>query len=87
VNRRSHKLVAEERARRPSLSLVTPPATTHSAWSRSAEQTHELQLTFAELALIYKSLQASKALGVLPPQDEVVNDTIQLVDQALERAA
>ena len=46
-----------------------------------------LQLTFDELALIYKSLQAAKALGALPPQDELLNDRIQLVDQALNRAA
>ena len=49
-------------------------------------RTHELTLTFDELVLIYKSLQAVKTLGALPPQDEVLNDTIQLVDQALNRA-
>jgi hypothetical protein len=27
-----------------------------------------------------------KTLGALPPQDELLNDTIQLVDQALNRA-
>jgi hypothetical protein len=42
-----------------------------------------LQLSFGELALIYKSLQAVKTLGALPPQDELLNDTLQLVDQAL----
>jgi hypothetical protein len=47
---------------------------------------HELTLTFDELALIDKSLQAVKALGALPPQDELLNDTIQLVDQALNAA-
>src|SRR6266536_2626104 len=31
---------------------------------------------FDELALIYKSLQAAKTLGALPPQDEVLNDTM-----------
>jgi hypothetical protein len=49
-------------------------------------QTYELRLSFAELALVYKSLQAVKALGALPPQDELLNDTIELVDQALKRA-
>jgi hypothetical protein len=34
----------------------------------------------------YKSLQAVKTLGALPPQDELLNDTIQLVDQALNAA-
>jgi hypothetical protein len=33
-----------------------------------------------------KSLQAVKTLGVLSPQDELLSDTIQLVDQALNRA-
>jgi hypothetical protein len=44
------------------------------------------RLSFRELALIYKSLQAAKTLGALPPQDELLNDTIQLVEQALNRA-
>jgi hypothetical protein len=39
-----------------------------------------------ELALVHKSLQAVKTLGALPPQDELLNDTIQLVDQAMKRA-
>ena len=47
---------------------------------------HELEVTFDQLALIYKSLQAVKTLGALPPQDELLNDTIDLVDQALTRA-
>jgi hypothetical protein len=33
------------------------------------------------------SLQAAKTLGALPPHDELLNDTIQLVDQAFNRAA
>jgi hypothetical protein len=53
---------------------------------RSDAQTRELKLTFDELALIYKSLQAVKTLGALPPQDEVLNDAMQLVDEALNRA-
>jgi hypothetical protein len=43
----------------------------------------EVRLTFDELALIYKSLEAVKTLGVLPPQDELLADTIQVVDQSL----
>jgi hypothetical protein len=46
----------------------------------------ELTLTFDELALIYKSLQAVKTLGALPSEDELLDDTIQLVDQALNDA-
>ena len=49
-------------------------------------KTHELKLTFGELALIYKSLRAAKALAALPPDDELLNDTIQLVDQTLNKA-
>jgi hypothetical protein len=45
-----------------------------------------LQLTFDQLALIHKSLQAVRALGVLPPRDELLDDTMQLVDQALDEA-
>ncbi len=46
----------------------------------------ELMLTFDQLALIYKSLQAVKSLDALPAQDELFDDTIQLVDQALNDA-
>jgi hypothetical protein len=45
-----------------------------------------LELTFDHLALIHKSLQAVRALGVLPPRDELLDDTMQLVDQALDEA-
>jgi hypothetical protein len=74
-------------ALRPNLTLVPTPSTTAaSAQRRREEDRHELKLTFGELTLIYKSLQAVKTLGSLPPQDEVLNDTIQLVDQTLNRA-
>jgi hypothetical protein len=43
----------------------------------------ELRLSFDELALIYKSLETVKTLGALPPQDELLEDTIQIVDQSL----
>jgi hypothetical protein len=45
-----------------------------------------LELTFDQLALIHKSLQAVRALGVLPPRDELLDDTMQLVNQALDEA-
>jgi hypothetical protein len=45
-----------------------------------------LELTFDQLALIHRSLQAVRALGVLPPRDELLDDTMQLVDQALDEA-
>lgn len=47
---------------------------------------HKLEVTFDQLALIYKSLQAARTLGALPPQDELLNDTLDLIDQALTRA-
>ena len=46
----------------------------------------ELRLTFDELMLIYKSLQAVKTLGALPPEDELLEDTIAEVDRALDNA-
>jgi hypothetical protein len=46
-----------------------------------------LRLSFDELALIYKSLEAVKTLGALPPQDELLEDTIQVVDQSLNAFA
>ena len=65
---------------RTRLSIDVPP-------TRSAPATkQELTLTFDELALIYKSLQAVKALGAPPSEDELLEDTIQLVDQALNDA-
>jgi hypothetical protein len=47
---------------------------------------HQVQLTFDQLALIYKSLLAVRALGVWPPRDELFDDTMQVVDQALDEA-
>jgi hypothetical protein len=47
---------------------------------------HHLQLTYEQVALIHKSLQAARTLAVLPPQDELLDDTIELIDQALEHA-
>jgi hypothetical protein len=48
---------------------------------------YELTLSFDELTLIFKSLLAAKSLGVLSQNDEVVDDTIQLVDQVLSGEA
>jgi hypothetical protein len=62
---------ASEDGVRPSLRLVTSSrAATGSRSHRTDEQIHELKLTFGE-PLIYKSLQAVKTLGALPPQDEL----------------
>jgi hypothetical protein len=48
--------------------------------------TYDLKLTFGELTLIYQSLLAVRALGVLAVQDELLVDATQAVDQALARA-
>jgi hypothetical protein len=61
-------------------------ATNGSTWPGLDHQTHELKLTFGQRALVYKSLQAVKTLGALSPQDELLNDTIQLVDLAMTEA-
>ena len=45
-------------------------------------ETHELKLTLRELSVIQRALQAAKTLGALP-DGELLDDTIQLVDQAL----
>jgi hypothetical protein len=45
-----------------------------------------LELTFDQLSLVHKSLQAVRTIGALPPRDELLEDTIELVDQALDRA-
>jgi hypothetical protein len=86
MNRLRDRRRTSQRADRPTLSLVTTLATARSARQIADPQTYELQLSFGELALIYKSLQAVRTLGALPPQDELLNDTLQLVDQALNRA-
>jgi hypothetical protein len=48
--------------------------------------TYDLKLTFGELTLIYQSLLAVRALGVLSVQHELLVDATQAVDQALARA-
>jgi hypothetical protein len=55
--------------------------------SRSDEQRIELTLSFGELTLVHRSLEAVKTLGAFEPQDELLNDTIDLVDLALNEAA
>jgi hypothetical protein len=52
----------------------------------AAARTHELRLTYGELSLVYRALQAARTLGALPEENELLDDTIQLVDQALNGA-
>ena len=47
---------------------------------------HKVQLTFDQLVLIYKSLEAVRTLSVLPQGDELLAETIEIVDRALEDA-
>jgi hypothetical protein len=69
------------------LSLVrTPPPSRGSAWGGGEAEDIELKLSFRQLTLIHKALQAVKTLGALPPQDELLQDTLHRVDLALDEA-
>jgi len=76
-------------ATRPIAHIGRAPVDRIRAWStsgppkRRGASPKEVRLTFGELALIYKSLEAVKTLRALPPQDELLEDTIQIVDQSL----
>jgi hypothetical protein len=67
------------------LSLVTPPSS-GSTWRDSEAEDIDLKLSFRQLTLIHKALHAVKTLGALPPQDELLNDTLHIVDLTLDRA-
>ena len=62
---------------RPALTLVEPA---------TGRPRLALMLGFRELALIYRSLKAVKTLGAPPLEDELLDDTIELVDRALHEA-
>jgi hypothetical protein len=47
---------------------------------------YKLQLTFDQLVLIYKSLEAVRTLALLPRGDELLDETIAIIDRALEDA-
>jgi hypothetical protein len=51
----------------------------------SHRERHEVKLTFAELTLVYKSLQAARTLA-LHRDAELLDDTMQMVDQVLNSA-
>ncbi len=42
-----------------------------------------MSFTFRELTLIHKSLQTVRTLGFFAPQDELLDDTVHLVDLVL----
>jgi hypothetical protein len=77
----------QDAASPPSLRLVTtPPARTDSSWVPNDEQPIELKLGFRQLALIYSSLEAIRTLGLVERQDDLLTDTLQLIDAALAKA-
>lgn len=45
-----------------------------------------LELNFRELVLIHKSLEAVRTLDLVDRQDDLLTDTLQLIDVALEEA-
>jgi hypothetical protein len=85
MSRGDYAAHATDAASRPSLRLVTPRRR-EAAWVASDEQPVELQLGFRQLDLIYRSLQAVRTLGLVPRQDELLTDTLQLIDVALDEA-
>jgi hypothetical protein len=81
------ELRERDAASRPSLRLVpTPPAGTESSWVSSDEDPIGLKLGFRQLVLIHRSLEAMRTLGLIQPQDDLVTDTLQLIDVALDEA-
>jgi hypothetical protein len=70
---------------RPRLKLVSPAPNQEPTREKEGRR-QKLKVSVAELALIYKSLEAAKTLHLVPPQDELLEDTMQLVDQALRNA-
>ena len=48
--------------------------------------TIDLKLGFRELVLIHRSLDAVRTLGLVDHPDDLLDDTLQLVDLALEEA-
>jgi hypothetical protein len=78
---------AADAASRPRLRLVAaPPARTESSWVPNDEQPIGLKLDFRELVLIHRSLEAVRTLGLAEHQDDLLAETLQLVDVALEGA-
>ncbi|HKB19522.1 MAG TPA: hypothetical protein VKC65_00825 [Gaiellaceae bacterium] len=47
----------------------------------------ELHIGFLELDLIHRSLEAIRTLGLVERQDDLLTDTLQLIDVALKGAA
>jgi hypothetical protein len=73
--------ISTTRATVRGLLLVSPPIAGARGLETLANRTAR-----ENLALIYKSLRAVKTLGALPSEEELLEDTIQLFDQALNDA-
>jgi hypothetical protein len=67
--------------------LTTPPARPKTSWGAGDEQPIRLKVSFRELVLIHKSLEAVATLGLVERQDDLLADTLQLIGVALEEAA
>ncbi len=71
----------------PGLRLVpNPSASDSSRGNRQEDRWIEMKLSFAELTLIHDSLRAVKTLRLRARQDELLSDTMQLVDVMLNDA-
>jgi hypothetical protein len=57
------------------------------SWVSGDEEPIQLKLGFRELDLIHRSLEAVRTLGLVARQDDLLTDTLQLIDVALEEAA
>ncbi len=75
--------VRVERQERPRLAVVDTPVGRPGPARQRADERIQLRVTFSELVLIHKALQAVRMLGSLPPQDELLSDTLQVVDVTL----
>jgi hypothetical protein len=77
---------AADAASRPKVRLVTTPPSRTASWVPNDKQPIELKLSFRELELIHRSLEAVRTLRLAEHQDDLLADTLQLVDVALEGA-
>jgi hypothetical protein len=69
---------------RPVLHIVVAPPTAGASSGGEDEEAIDVRLSFGQLVLIHKSLLAAKILRGLKSQDELLDDTIKVVDLALE---
>jgi hypothetical protein len=63
---------------------TTQPGRREPPWVENDDDGIELKLGFRELDLIQRSLETVRTLGLVGRQDELLTDTLQRVDVALE---